>query len=64
MRRLNWDFLLGAAWAGCLVGLCREVYNKGKRAGKLEAWREANDLVKDFMINSMGSKDTDKEEEI
>jgi hypothetical protein len=64
MRRLNWDFLLGAAWAGCLVGLCREVYNKGKRAGKQEAWREAVDLVKDSMINSMESKDTDKEEEI
>ena len=64
MRRLNWDFLIGAAWAGCLVGLCREVYNKGKRAGELKAWHEAVDLTKDFMINSMESKDTDEEEEI
>lgn len=64
MRRLNWDFLLGALWAGCLVDLCCSVYKKGKRAGRAEAWHEALDIVKDSMIESMESSNTDKEEEI
>lgn len=64
MRRLNWDFLLGALWAGCLVDLCCSVYKKGKQAGKAEAWRDALDIVKDSMIDNMESSNTDKEEEI
>jgi hypothetical protein len=64
MNKINWSFVAGAMWAGCVYGIYKLAYQIGKDDGKTEAYRDAADAAKDLLIKNMELDNTDLEEEI